>query len=117
MITDALLPLFPLEVVLFPGTKLPLHIFEPRYRLMIGEAIDGHSQFGIILARETKLARFGCAAMVERVTKRHNDGRFDIDMRAWQRFQALELNTAYLISKRAWNTTTTPSDALRIGRG
>ncbi len=98
MTTDELLPLFPLEVVLFPGTKLPLHIFEPRYRLMIGEAVEGHSEFGIILIRESKLAPFGCTAIVERVTKRHDDGRFDIDTRGRRRFQALELNTslAYL---------------------
>ena len=94
MTTDQLLPLFPLEVVLFPGTKLPLHIFEPRYRLLIGEALEGHSEFGIILARESKLAPFGCTAMVERVTKRHDDGRFDIDTRGRRRFQALELNTS-----------------------
>ena len=94
MTTDELLPLFPLDVVLFPGTKLPLHIFEPRYRLLIGEAIEGHSEFGIILVRESKLAPFGCTAMVERVTKRHDDGRFDIDTRGRRRFQALELNTS-----------------------
>ena len=93
MTTDELLPLFPLEVVLFPGTELPLHIFEPRYRLLIGEALEGHSEFGIILARESKLAPFGCTAMVERVTKRHDDGRFDIETRGRRRFQALELNT------------------------
>ena len=93
MTTDELLPLFPLEVVLFPGTKLPLRIFEPRYRLLIGEALESHSEFGIILSRESKLAPFGCTAMVERVTKRHDDRRFDIDTRGRRRFQALELNT------------------------
>ena len=93
MTTDELLPLFPLEVVLFPGTKLPLHIFEPRYRLLIGEALENHSEFGIILSRESKLAAFGCTAMVERITKRHDDGRFDIDTRGRRRFQVLELNT------------------------
>lgn len=94
MTTDELLPLFPLDVVLFPGTQLSLHIFEPRYRLLIREAIEGYSEFGVILMRESKLAPFGCTAIVERVTKRHEDGRFDIDTRGRRRFQALELNTS-----------------------
>ena len=45
------LPLFPLNVVLFPGVELPLHIFEPRYRLMIGECLEQDKPFGVVLAR------------------------------------------------------------------
>ena len=92
MTTENLLPLFPLEVVIFPGTKIPLHIFEQRYRLMIGEAIRGYSAFGIILARDQRLAREGCSAVVERVTKKHEDGRRDIDVRGRKRFKTLELD-------------------------
>ena len=92
MTTETLLPLFPLEVVIFPGTKIPLHIFEPRYRLMIGEAIKGYSAFGIILVRDQKIAPEGCAAVVERVTKKHEDGRLDIDARGRKRFKTLELD-------------------------
>jgi Lon protease-like protein len=44
---DSLLALFPLEVVLFPGTPLPLHIFEPRYKEMIGECLEQKRQFGV----------------------------------------------------------------------
>ena len=75
------LPLFPLEVVLFPGTQLPLHIFEERYRLMIGDAVDRHSEFGVILQSGGKLASIGCAVIVERVTHRYDDGRFDVEAR------------------------------------
>jgi Lon protease-like protein len=46
------LPLFPLEVVLFPGTVHPLHIFEPRYRQMIQDCLNEDKPFGIVLARE-----------------------------------------------------------------
>ncbi len=46
-----LLPLFPLGSVLFPGALMPLHIFEPRYRLLIRRCIDGHRPFGIVLIR------------------------------------------------------------------
>lgn len=45
------LPLFPLDVVLFPGTALPLHIFEPRYLTMIADCLDEDKPFGIVLAR------------------------------------------------------------------
>ena len=48
---QALLPLFPLHVVLFPRTALPLHIFEERYKQMIGNA-RGKSEFGVVLAGE-----------------------------------------------------------------
>lgn len=47
-----LLPLFPLRLVLFPGQVLPLHIFEPRYRLMINRCIEEHQPFGVVLMRE-----------------------------------------------------------------
>ncbi len=92
MAGEGLLPLFPLAVVLFPGTQLPLHIFEERYRLMIGEAIDRHSEFGVILQTGGKLESIGCTAMVERVTQRHDDGRFDVETRGRQRFKTVSLD-------------------------
>jgi Lon protease-like protein len=45
------LPLFPLHVVLFPGLPLPLHVFEPRYRLMIGRCLEAAAPFGVVLIR------------------------------------------------------------------
>ncbi len=47
-----LLPLFPLEAVLFPGVPLPLHIFEPRYKEMIGECLTRKSLFGVVRAQK-----------------------------------------------------------------
>ena len=87
-----LLPLFPLEVVLLPQTALPLHIFEERYKLMIGEAIEQRSEFGIVLAKEKALANVGCTAAVERVTRRYEDGRLDILTRGRRRFEILLLD-------------------------
>ena len=92
MAGEGLLPLFPLEVVLFPGTQVPLHIFEERYRLMIGEVVDRHSEFGVILQTGGKLASIGCTAMVERVTHRYDDGRFDVETRGGQRFKTVSLD-------------------------
>ena len=92
MADRALLPLFPLQVVLFPAAQLPLHIFEPRYREMVGKAITQKSEFGVIFAEETSVSSVGCTALVEEVTKRYEDGRFDIMTRGRQRFRALELD-------------------------
>src|SRR5690349_19805632 len=52
VMTTQKLPLFPLNTVLFPGVPLPLHIFEERYRLMIGRCIEQHAPFGVVLIRE-----------------------------------------------------------------
>jgi Lon protease-like protein len=92
MASDLLLPLFPLEVVLLPGATLPLHIFEERYKLMIGEAVDQHSEFGIVLAQGRSLANLGCSAVVEKVIKRYEDGRLDILTIGQRRFEILFLD-------------------------
>ena len=44
------IPLFPLNVVLFPGMLLPLHIFEPRYRKMLNDCVSRQEPFGLVLA-------------------------------------------------------------------
>ena len=92
MASDLLLPLFPLEVVLLPGATLPLHIFEERYKLMIGEALEGHSEFGIVLAKGRSLANLGCSAEIEKVVKRYEDGRLDILTAGRRRFEILFLD-------------------------
>ena len=92
MASDLLLPLFPLEVVLLPGATLPLHIFEERYKLMIGEAVEGRSEFGIVRAHGRSLANLGCSAVVEKVIKRYEDGRLDIVTAGRRRFEILFLD-------------------------
>jgi Lon protease-like protein len=87
-----LLALFPLDVVLFPGIPLPLHIFEPRYKEMIGECLDQKSLFGVIRARESTLADVGCTAEILAVTKTYDDGRMDIVAQGRERFELLEVN-------------------------
>jgi Lon protease-like protein len=89
---SSLLPLFPLNVVLFPGTPLSLHIFEPRYKEMIGECIDGNSPFGVVLAVEQGIAEMGCTAEIVAVTKRYSDGRLDIVTEGRERFEVLRIN-------------------------
>jgi ATP-dependent Lon protease len=84
------LPLFPLELVLLPGAILPLHIFEPRYRAMIARCLAGNRRFGILLAREAKLAPVGCEAEIVRVLHRYEDGRLDLLAEGGRRLALLE---------------------------
>jgi Lon protease-like protein len=87
-----LLPLFPLQVVLLPHSPLPLHIFEERYKEMIGEAIQNKTEFGVVLASEKGIVNTGCTAVVERVVKEYPDGRMDIIASGRRRFEILLLN-------------------------
>ena len=71
-------PLFPLGLVLLPGEVVPLHIFEERYRLMIGECLEEEREFGIIWLAEDALKDVGCAARITQVLERFEDGRLNI---------------------------------------
>lgn len=81
------IPLFPLDVVLFPGAPLPLHIFEDRYKEMIGLCLEAQSSFGVVRAQRDGLAVIGCTARIMRVLHRYDDGRMDILCRGEQRFE------------------------------
>lgn len=70
--------LFPLDVVLFPGMTLPLHIFEDRYKLLVGRCLREKAEFGIVLAGEKGIATAGCTARIQEVLKTYPDGRMDI---------------------------------------
>lgn len=72
------IPLFPLDVVLFPGMSLPLHIFEPRYKAMIRRCLNETQEFGVVLSREKELASVGCTAEIIEITREYPDGRMDI---------------------------------------
>jgi Lon protease-like protein len=71
-------PLFPLGIVLLPGEAVPLHIFEERYKLMIGECLDEEREFGIIWLADDELKEVGCSARITRVLERFDDGRLNI---------------------------------------
>jgi Lon protease-like protein len=88
----ALLPLFPLELVLLPGTPLPLHIFEPRYKEMIRECISAEAPFGVVRAFDEGIAEVGCTAEIITVTKEYPDGRLDLICEGRKRFEVIEVN-------------------------
>jgi Lon protease-like protein len=89
---EALIPLFPLDVVLFPGTPLPLHIFEPRYKEMIAECRAQDRTFGVVRALEQGLADVGCTAEIITVVKEYTDGRLDLVTEGRRRFEVLRVN-------------------------
>jgi Lon protease-like protein len=87
-----LIPLFPLEIVLFPGTPLPLRIFEPRYKEMIGECLANGRPFGMVRVKESTLSAIGCEASIVNVIKKFDDGRMDIATEGTRRFEISEVN-------------------------
>ncbi len=86
------IPLFPLDIVLFPGVPLPLHIFEPRYQEMIAECIAGNAAFGVVRAQREGLAVIGCTAQVVRELQRYPDGRSDVLTQGVDRFEIEQLD-------------------------
>jgi hypothetical protein len=89
---DSLLPLFPLRVVLLPGAALPLHIFEDRYKELIGEAIKNSTEFGVVQAGDNGILNIGCTAAVQEVVNRYPDGRLDILTGGRRRFEIVLLD-------------------------
>ncbi|MFL5843371.1 MAG: LON peptidase substrate-binding domain-containing protein [Solirubrobacteraceae bacterium] len=75
---DDVTPLFPLGLVALPAEAVPLHVFEPRYRIMFAELIESDGVFGIVWAGEDGLREIGCACRIEQVLERHDDGRLDV---------------------------------------
>ncbi len=92
------LPLFPLSFVLLPAMALPLHIFEERYKEMMGDIIAAQGEFGVVLAKEDGIVNIGCSALVDRVVNRYPDGRLDLLAVGQRRFQiaSLDQDKSYL---------------------
>jgi Lon protease-like protein len=87
--------MFPLNAVLLPEEPMPLHIFEERYKLMIGECLEAKAsqlpgqEFGIVLAQEASMEPVGCSARIVNVTRTYSDGRMDILTVGKKRFEIL----------------------------
>ena len=106
------IPLFPLpSVVLFPNVFLPLHIFEPRYRQMVSDALAGERMIGMVLLkpgyegdyeRAPAIYQVGCAGLITHV-ERLSDGRFNIVLRGLERFRIVgeENPTSNVMYRRA----------------
>jgi Lon protease-like protein len=83
-------PLFPLGIVALPGELIPLHIFEERYKTMMNECIDSEREFGIVWMSDDGLRTIGCAARIERVLERMDDGRMNLLTRGTRPFRVVE---------------------------
>ena len=86
--------LFPLDVVLFPGVPLPLHIFEERYKEMVNECLSGDLLFGVVRAQREGLAIAGCMASISRVLRQYPDGRIDLLCEGESRFEIEQLDNS-----------------------
>ena len=83
-------PLFPLDLVVLPSEFVPLHIFEERYKTMIGECLAREQEFGVVWLSDDGLREIGCACRIERVLERMDDGRMNILTRGTRPFRVLE---------------------------
>ncbi len=85
------LPIFELPVAILPGELLPLHIFEERYKRMVGHCLETAEPFGIVFRDEDGNAhRIGCTARIAEVLERFDDGRMNIVVAGEQPFKVLE---------------------------
>jgi len=92
MVGEKTIPLFPLEVVLMPSMPLPLHIFEERYKLMIGECLEQKREFGVVYQKDNDIKKIGCMARIVQVLRRFEDGRLDIMTQGVERFAIESIN-------------------------
>ena len=85
--------LFPLGIVLLPTERVPLHIFEPRYKELIGECLDSDDEFGLVLADDEGLRAVGTRAIVTDVLHRFPDGRLNVVVEGGDRFRLVRLTS------------------------
>ena len=88
---DRLLGLFPLGIVLLPGEVVPLHIFEERYKKLIGERLED-GEFGIVLAEEDTVRECGTSARVAQLIEELDDGRLNVLVQGERRFRIIEVH-------------------------
>ena len=87
---DRLLGLFPLGIVLLPGEVVPLHIFEERYKKLVGECLE-EGEFGIVLAEEDTVRECGTAARITQLVEEMDDGRMNVLVEGGRRFRIIEV--------------------------
>jgi Lon protease-like protein len=81
-----MIPIFPIAIVIYPGSRYPLHIFEERYRNMVRYSMKLDEPFGIIIYENDSLGRIGTKVKIESITKQYPDGSFDVIVSGHERF-------------------------------
>jgi Lon protease-like protein len=87
------IPIFPLSLVVFPQSRYPLYIFEPRYKLLIEKCLDEKTGFGIISLTNSEVSKIGCYVDVSRLVKKFPSGEMDIIVTGKYRFLREDLKT------------------------
>ncbi|PCJ60831.1 MAG: hypothetical protein COA73_07990 [Candidatus Hydrogenedentota bacterium] len=82
-----LLALFPLQLIIFPGEEIPLHIFESRYRQLIAECRDEGIAFGMPLAMDGKISQYGTEVELVKIIRTYETGEMDIVVRGKRIFK------------------------------
>jgi ATP-dependent Lon protease len=95
------LGLFPLGLVILPGERIPLHIFEPRYRALIADCVLQARPFVITLSADDGVARVGCTTEPDTLLRRFDDGRMNIVVEGGERVEILEQTSgqAYITAR------------------
>ncbi|MGY8808626.1 MAG: LON peptidase substrate-binding domain-containing protein [Fidelibacterota bacterium] len=101
------IPIFPLPLVLLPGEKLPLHIFEEKYKKMIEYCLKNNKNFGIINSKNNDSLVIGCTASIEQLVGGENESReYDILVSGVERFIVKSYNTSESYKQayvKTWN--------------
>lgn len=82
----SLIPLFPLNLVVFPDSKYPLHIFEERYKILLQKCLSENSGFGIVASMDEGISDIGVYVKVSSVLKTYLNGELDIVVQGLERF-------------------------------
>lgn len=85
------IPIFPLNIVVYPGEQLNLHIFEPRYKQLIAECVGAKKPFGIPAVLNDKMSEMGTLMEVKKISKTYESGEMDIKTEGMQVFKILEV--------------------------
>lgn len=95
------IPIFPLNLVMYPGAIYPLYIFEERYKKLINRCISENIGFGVVSKLDDTISTVGCYSTISEIINTYDDGRFDILIKGEERFQIISTNIhedGYLIA-------------------
>lgn len=85
------IPIFPLSIVVYPGEQLPLHIFEPRYKQLVRECVEGKKPFGIPTVIKNNVQEIGTLVTVTDIVKEYDNGELDVRTEGQEVFRILEI--------------------------
>ena len=86
------IPIFPLNIVIFPDSSYPLHIFEERYKRMLKRSLENNEEFGIVSKIDLEISHIGCMAKISEIVKTYENGSTDIIIKGGARFNIISQN-------------------------